>query len=210
MTLQLWLMYLMLVIIAAATPGPAILFVVTSSTLHGWRKAVFAASGNIAGLLCLGILAVTGLGTILKTSELIYSVVKYAGAAYLVWLGIKLILQKNPVIAARNSKRVAGDVSAAKLFFQAFGIAMSNPKAIVFLTALLPQFINIHQPLVSQFSILIGTLMLMSFSFLMLYALLAHNATIWLSRPGRMKVFNRASGSLFIGFGALLAASSNT
>jgi len=210
MTFQLWLMYLMLVIIATATPGPAILFVVTSSTVHGWRKAVFAASGNIAGLLCLGILAVTGLGTILKTSELIYSVVKYAGAAYLIWLGIKLILQKNTDIAARNNKRVSGDASVFKLFFQAFGVAMSNPKAIVFLTALFPQFVNIHQPLVPQFSILISTLMVLSFSFLMLYAFLAHNTKIWLSEPGRLKVFNRASGSLFIGFGALLAASSNT
>jgi len=86
MTIQSWLMYLTLVIVATATPGPAVLFIITNSTLHGWRKAVFAAFGNIFGLFCLGIIAVTGLGTILKTSEIMFNIIKYAGAAYLIYL----------------------------------------------------------------------------------------------------------------------------
>ena len=88
MTLQSWLMYLALVFVATSTPGPAVLFIMTNATLHGWRKAVFAALGNIAGLLCLGIIAVTGLGTILNTSEIIFNMIKYMGAAYLIYLEI--------------------------------------------------------------------------------------------------------------------------
>jgi len=108
-----------------------------------------------------------------------------------------------------KSQLISTDVSSQKLFFQAFGVVMSNPKAIVFLTALFPQFININKALIPQFSMLIATLMIFSFSFLMFYALLAHNVKIWLTKPNRIKVVNRTSGSVFIGFGVLLATSSN-
>lgn len=209
MTTQSWLIYLSLVFVATSTPGPAVLFIMTHSTLHGWRKAIFAALGNIAGLLCLGAIAVTGLGTILQTSEIIFKLIKYAGAIYLVYLGIKLFLQKDVDFSAMIDQGVSKDVSAVKIFFQALGVAVSNPKAIVFLTALFPQFININEALIPQFSVLITILMVFSFSFLMSYALLAHKIKAWLTRPNRVKVFYRTSGSIFVGFGLLLATSSN-
>ena len=95
MTTQSWLMYLTLVFVATATPGPVVLFIVTNSTIYGWKKASFAALGNIVGLFCLGLIAVTGLGTILKASEIIFNLIKYIGAIYLVYIGLKLMLQKN-------------------------------------------------------------------------------------------------------------------
>ncbi len=209
MSFHSWLIYLSLVIVATGTPGPAVLFIVTHSSLHGWRKAVFAALGNITGLFCLGILAVTGLGAVLKASELAFNLIKYAGSAYLIYLGLKMMVRENLSTTEMNPRAAVGEVSGQKLFFQALGIAMSNPKAIVFLTALFPQFINVNQGLVPQFSILISTLMALSFGFLMSYAILAHNTRSWLSRPSRVKVVNRVSRSVFIGFGAFLAASSN-
>lgn len=209
MTIQSWLMYLTLVIVATATPGPAVLFIMTNSTLHGWRKAAFAALGNIIGLFCLGIIAVTGLGTILKTSEIIFNIIRYAGAAYLIYLGLKLIFQKSMNFSTMKKQFILTDISSQKIFFQALGVALSNPKAIVFLTALFPQFVNINKSLTPQFSVLIATLMIFSFSFLMFYALLAHKAKTWLTKPNRIKAFNRTSGSIFIGFGVLLATSSN-
>ena len=209
MTIQSWVMYLLLVLIATSTPGPAVLFITTNSTLHGWRKAVFAAFGNILGLFCLGIIAVTGLGTILKTSEIVFNVIKYAGAAYIIYLGFRMFLQKNGDFTTIGNQTILTNISSQKLFLQAFGIALSNPKAIVFLTALFPQFVIIDDPLIPQFSALIATLMLFSFSFLMFYALLAHKAKTWLVQPNRIKAFNRTSGSVLVGFGLLLAAASN-
>jgi homoserine/homoserine lactone efflux protein len=209
MTLQSWLMYLTLVFIATSTPGPAVLFIMTNSTLHGWRKAVFAALGNIVGLFCLGIIAVTGLGTILKTSEVIFNIVRYAGAAYLVYLGLKLIFQKSFDFTTMKTEIDSTDVSAHKIFFQALGVALSNPKAIVFLTALFPQFVNTNEALIPQFSMLIATLMIFSFTFLMSYALLAHKVKAWLTNTNRIKAFNCTSGSIFVGLGVLLATSSN-
>jgi threonine/homoserine/homoserine lactone efflux protein len=72
METQTWLIYLMLVIVATSTPGPAVLFIMSNATLHGWQKALFIAFGNIIGLLFLGTVAVTGLGAILQTSEYIF------------------------------------------------------------------------------------------------------------------------------------------
>ena len=202
-------MYLTLVFVATATPGPAVLYITTHSSLYGWRKAIFAALGNILGLFCLGVIAVTGLGAILHTSAFIFACIKYAGAAYLIYLGCRMLFQKQSNFSDLTQDKNVRDISATKVFFQALGVALSNPKAIVFLTALFPQFINAHQALVPQFTILIATLMLFSFSFLMLYALLAHTAKTWLQNPNRIKAVNRTSGSIFIGFGILLAAASN-
>lgn len=209
MTIQSWLMYLTLVLVATATPGPAVLFIMTNASLHGWRKAVFAALGNIAGLFCLGIIAVTGLGTILKTSEMVFNLIKYAGAAYLVYLGLRMLFQEEIDLTKMHHQAAGPDASTRKIFLQALGVALSNPKAIIFLTALFPQFISIDRALVPQFAMLIATLMSFSFVFLMSYALLAHGAKTWLAQTSRVKAVNRTSGSIFIGFGILLATSSN-
>ena len=202
-------MYLMLVIVATSTPGPAVLFIMTQSTLHGWRKAAFSALGNIMGLFCMGILTVTGLGAILNTSEIVFNAVKYFGAAYLIYLGVRLFFQKGLNFQSTENNPAAAHVPSVKIFFQAFGVAVSNPKAIVFLTALFPQFLNIDAPLIPQFFILIFTLMTLSFSFLMFYALMAHKAKTWFAKSGRVRIVSRTSGAIFVGFGVLLAASSN-
>lgn len=208
-SIQSWTLYLTLVFIATATPGPAVLFATTNSLLYGWRKTVFAALGNIFGLFILGLIAITGLGAILKTSAVIYSAVKLLGAAYLIYLGIKLLFNRDDKVNGTTSKPVTTNISTHRLFLQAFGIAVTNPKAIVFLTALFPQFINTNSSLLPQFSVLILTLMSSSFFFLVLYSIIACKAKGWLSNPGRNRMVNKASGSLFIGFGILLASSSN-
>ena len=209
MTIQSWIIYLTFVLVATATPGPAVLFITTNSMLHGWQKSIFAALGNIVGLFCLGIIAITGLGAILKTSVVIYSVVKYVGAAYLVFLGLKMFFQGNTEFKELNPIGKPATISSQKLFLQAFGVAISNPKAIMFLTALFPQFIDIGTPVIQQFSVLIITLMAFSFSFLLFYSVLAHQAKGWLSKPRRLKAVNRMSGTIFIGFGIILATSTN-
>ena len=209
MTIRSWLMYLLLVLVATSVPGPAVLFITTKSALYGWRKAIFAALGNITGLFCLGIIAITGLGTILKTSEFVFDIVKYAGAAYLIYLGVKMIFQKNTNFDTLKNQLAPNESTSKKIYFQALGVAISNPKAIVFLTALFPQFVYTSDPLIPQFSLLIAVLMFFSFSFLMTYALLAHRAKTWLTKSGRVSAINRTGGSIFIGLGILLAASKN-
>ena len=210
MTLESWLVYLLLVTVATATPGPAVLFVVNISTGYGWRTALFSALGNISGLFCLGIVAVAGLGTILKTSAFVFGCFKYAGAVYLIYLGVRLLLRREQAGPGTEAAKARIGISPRRVFCQALGVALSNPKAIMFLTALFPQFLQVDLPLVPQFFRLIVTLMAFSFLFLMLYALAAHKACAWLQGAGRKTLVNRASGSVFVGFGVLLAGSSNS
>lgn len=209
MSLESWIIYLALVIAATATPGPAVLFIVTNSALYGWKNATYIALGNIAGLMILGIVAISGLGTILNASASIFNVIKYFGAAYLFYLGVKLIFQKTSGSISTAEQIIPSEIKSNRLFVQALLVAVSNPKAIVFLTALFPQFINTHSPLFGQCLVLLITLMLFSFSFLMFYAFLAQRTKNWLGEPNRIKYFNRSSGAVFIGFGILLATSSN-
>ena len=93
---------------------------------------------------------------------------------------------------------------------QAMGIAVSNPKAIVFLTALLPQFISINAPVMPQFLILIAVLSLFSLSFLTSYAILAHKARVWLTKSNKIGIFTKMGGVVFIMFAILLAVTTNS
>ncbi len=209
MTIQSWLIYVSLVVVATSTPGPAVLFIMTNSAMYGWKRSLFAALGNISGLLILGALAVIGLGAVLKTSVLLFEILKYIGAGYLIYLGLKMILSKNGSgeLGYLGDRKTCTDRSPRTVYFHALGIALSNPKAIIFLTALFPQFIQEKSPLLPQFTTLMSTLMIFSFGFLMLYAFLAHSARRWLLKPGRINILNRTSGSIFVGFGCLLASS---
>jgi homoserine/homoserine lactone efflux protein len=208
MTFQSWLIYLTLVFIATSTPGPAVFFIMTKSTLYGWEKASFSALGNITGLFCLGIIAVTGLGTILKTSEIIFNMVKFAGAAYLIYLGLVQFFTKNADNTVSKTPLTTRSVSSGKIFLQALGVAISNPKAIIFLTALFPQFLDVNKALAPQFAILVSVLMTSSFCFLMFYAIVAHKIKDWLIAPSRLNLFRKITGSVFISFGVLLATAS--
>ncbi|MCK5069529.1 MAG: LysE family translocator, partial [Desulfocapsa sp.] len=112
MTIESWLLYLILVLAATATPGPAILFIISSSTLYGWKKASYAALGNITGLVLLGIVAITGLGTLLETSVTVFNIIKYAGAAYLVYLGLKLIFKKHSTLPSIKETISPAEISS--------------------------------------------------------------------------------------------------
>ena len=208
MSLHSWVIYIGFVLIATSTPGPAVLFIVSNSILHGKKKAVFAALGNITGLLCLGIISISGLGTILTASQVAFNVIKYFGATYLIYLGFKMFFQNGSNTNIINSAVYEKNNINIKTFFKALGVAISNPKAIIFLTALFPQFLNVEKELLHQFILLISTLLIFSFSFLMIYGTFASYAKQWLLEPKRFKVFNKIGGSVFFAFGVLLAISS--
>ncbi len=209
MSIETLFIYLTLVLAVTSTPGPAVLFIMSNTLSYGWQKSLIVAFGNIFGLLFVGIISVTGLGIIVQSSEYIFNIIKYIGAMYLIYLGVKLILKKDFEIKNMEDKTIHKNISSKKVFLQAFIVAISNPKVIVFLTALFPQFIILKNPLLPQFSMLITIYMLSSFLCLMIYSLLAYRAKNWLNKENRIKTMNRTSGSIFIGFGALLATSTN-
>lgn len=207
MNYESWIVFASIAFIATITPGPAILLVTTHSVTFGTRSSIATMLGNVTGLFIMSLLSVMGLSAVILHSAPIFFLVKMAGAVYLVYLGVKLWRHGFGLDELRSvpSDAVQPRPRATKLFANGLFVALSNPKAIAFTTALFPQFILPEQPIALQFTILIVTFMFLSFACLFAYAVMAaetKNRSTHIKLPGIMsKVF----GGAFIGSGVFLA-----
>lgn len=200
MSFKVWFAYVSVASIATLSPGMMVMLVMTRSLEHGWRRTIFSALGNAAGLLILGIFSISGLTLILMASESAFVILKYAGAFYLIYLGYKQFYLKSNVESITNAEKA---VTGRELFFEALTVALTNPKAWIFLNALLPQFIDSDKSVIPQFSLLIVTLLLLSVSCLLTYAALASRLKYRISG----NVFNKVTGSTFFVLGIVLIVS---
>jgi homoserine/homoserine lactone efflux protein len=212
MSYQLWLGFLVAVIVIALSPGPSAVTCMSSGLRHGVLRSLPAVAGLQAALIIqLGIVA-AGLGAVIAASATAFFLLKLAGAAYLIWLGIQRwrAAATPPVDPDAASDPSAPDHQGWALFTQGLLVNLTNPKAIVFIAALVPQFIDPHAPQLPQF-LIIGLTMCGIDSVVMTgYATLAARCRQWLSRPDWMRWQNRFFGTLFITAGALLARSQQT
>jgi threonine/homoserine/homoserine lactone efflux protein len=189
--------------LAILSPGPAVLLSLRNGTRLGARSVAWSALGNISGVGCLSIAAILGLGVVLTSSVILFNAVKIAGAAYLIYIGVRHLLGRNVLIPAETD---TGSVSGSPwaLYREGFLIAATNPKAVLFFTALFPQFINAKAAILPQFLILTGVFMAISYALHLVYASMAAQAKIFLSKPFLAAWFNRSIGAAFIAFGAML------
>lgn len=205
MLLSTWLTYLVVSLICVLTPGPGVLFAISNSVRLGWQRAIYSSFGNIFGLFCVSSLTMTGLGALLKTSALMFTVLKVIGGGYLIYLGVRQFRSKENLFMSTDATTTAEHSFSSKdLFLKGVLVAITNPKAIMFFSALFPQFIKTDAALVPQFFILTSTFMVLSFSSLMIYALSANSAKRWFSQAHHAMWFNRTSGSLFVLLGMSL------
>lgn len=210
MELSTWLLFIAVGTAAVVSPGPAILLSISNSVRFGMAKVFLSTLGNISGLFILSTAAIFGLGAIFKTSTHLFFVVKLIGAAYLIYLGIRqwrskanfFAEQPDPDKLKKGSSKRNQNKSNVKIFSEGFLIAMTNPKAILFFTALFPPFINTNKDLPQQFLIMTFTFMAMSFICLMSYGLLASRVKNWFAMGNRTTWFNRILGSVFVTIGA--------
>lgn len=201
-----WLLFIAVAFVAIISPGSAILLSISNSIRFGMGKVMLSSFGNICGLFILSSAAVFGLGAILKTSTTLFLMIKLLGAAYLIYLGVRQWCSKTNFFSGSDSHIGVKSKSNKQIFIEGFLIALTNPKAILFFTALFPQFINTQLALVPQFLIMTLTFMVLSFLSLVAYGLLASKAKGWFSTGHqRTKWFNRVLGGLFamIGVGLL-------
>lgn len=205
MTLETWFYYILTMLVLTATPGPSILFSVSNSLNGGIKKAFFGALGGTTAITGIMTLSFTGMGVVIMASELLFNIIKWVGVAYLIYLGISAILSKdnNYHLSEKEQKQ-----SYSATYWSGFMVGASNPKAILFFTALFPQFINPATSLWEQYLILSATFIFFEMTWLMLYAYFASKTLPWLQVKGRAKLVNRITGSLFIGAGAILATTS--
>jgi threonine/homoserine/homoserine lactone efflux protein len=198
MNLHLFLAYCLAVAILVLIPGPVVTLVVANSLSHGSRSGLASVAGaSIGNAILLGATAV-GLVAFFALMSEIFEVVRWAGALYLIWLGIRAWRAhggEGPAMAAPAKK------SSRTMFAQGFLIAITNPKAIIFYIAFLPQFVDSHLPAGPQLLAMIATMIVMALLSDSAYALLAGRARGWFTAPGRRRLQNRVTGTLLIGLG---------
>ncbi|WP_151703639.1 LysE family transporter [Nitrincola alkalilacustris] len=204
MSLSVWLAFVAASVIIAATPGPGAVLVLATSLRYNYRTVVHALIGlEIALLIHLMIVAI-GLGALLAASDTAFLALKVVGAGYLVWLGFQKWI--SPVHAI-EAERIHLE-SSSRLFRQGLLVNLTNPKAIIFIVALTPQFINTNAPQVLQYCILGATMVVVDVIIMTLIALLAGRFRRWFHDEKMLSIQNRVFGGLFISAGAALAVSS--
>ncbi|UDG75440.1 LysE family translocator [Achromobacter sp. 77] len=171
MTLATLLLFVLASAVAIITPGPTVLLALSNGSRHGVRAACWGMGGAVlADLVLIGAVA-CGLGVLLAASEVAFQIVKWAGAAYLAWLGVKLLRSDAALTLPSERPRDARPDGRA-LGMRSFVVALTNPKALLFMSAFLPQFINPAAPLPAQYAILAGILALLNVATMLAYATL--------------------------------------
>lgn len=202
MTFEWWFAYLLTSIVLSLSPGSGAINTMTTSISHGYRGAAASIAGLQTGLGIHIVLVGIGLGTLFSRSLIAFEVLKWAGAAYLIWLGI----QQWRAAGALDLNTLAQAQSRSRLYKRAVFVNLTNPKSIVFLAALFPQFIMPHEPQVMQYVVLGITTIVVDVIVMIGYATLAQRIAGWIKGPRQMKALNKVFGSLFMLIGVLLAS----
>lgn len=199
--LDAFLIYLLVQTLVAISPGPAVLLVVSQGMRHGTRASVVGAIGIEAGNVCWFALSAIGLGAAIQTSAWVFDLLRWAGAAYLAWLGLTMLWQvRRPLPAVQPVTTATG-----RLFRDGMLTQLANPKAMVYFTALLPQFIDPAQSIPLQCAV-IGTLtVLIEIPVFTAYGWLGHRSRHVLGGGPGMRVFLGGVGAFLVAAGARLA-----
>jgi len=208
MAFELWCIYALAVLVLTATPGPSVFLCVTTSVARSLRASCYAAVGIVCAITGLMTLSYVGLGVLITQSEWAFMLIKYLGAIYLIYLGLKAWFASQDAFDPAQGDAASSARQHRSSFLSGFLVGISNPKALVFFGALFPQFIDPQASLWGQYMVLASTFVVLEFSWLMTYAYLGQRSRHWLMQEGRARWFNRITGSIFVGAGALLSTSS--
>jgi threonine/homoserine/homoserine lactone efflux protein len=204
MSLELWLAFVAASAILLAIPGPTILIVVSYALGHGRRAALSTVAGVALGDFTAMTCSMLGLGALLATSAMLFTALKWLGAAYLVYLGLKLWRAPPTLAAAAADEAGASPVPELRpwrMFGHAYLVTALNPKSLVFFVAFLPQFLDLSAPLAPQMIVLEATFVTLAALNALAYALAASAARTQIRRPSVQRAVNRVGGSLLIGAG---------
>jgi threonine/homoserine/homoserine lactone efflux protein len=200
MSLQVYLAFVAACIALALLPGPIVTLVIANGLRHGTRAALTNIAGAQAGLAIVISIVAVGLTSLMATMGYWFDWVRFAGAAYLVWLGIKLI--RFPVEGVKTDE--PPPPPRGGFFLQGFVVLLSNPKVLVFFGAFIPQFMDMNRDHVSQVALLGVTFMITAAITDSIYALAAGRARKFFSAR-RTRLVSRISGGFMIGGGLWLA-----
>ena len=208
MSLSLWLTLLLACVVISFTPGAGAINTMGNALNNGVRRAIWGILGQQAALVIHIAIVALGVGVLVASSPFTFDVIRYAGAAYLAYLGLRLILRR-PVVEradAGSPAPVAASESRWSMFRRGLWVNLLNPKAIVFFLAFLPQFIRPSEPLVPQYAIVAATVIAVDILVMWgFFALMAHGFRRFTRTARGQRTVDIVFGVLFIAVALLLA-----
>ncbi|MEO1247274.1 MAG: LysE family translocator [Pseudomonadota bacterium] len=205
MTTDTWLLYVSTVLVFMSTPGPSHLLMLSASMSNGFHRSLATAAGDLSANAIQILLAGLGLAAIVSASRYGFAFVKWAGVAYLVWVGVRQILAS---FKRNGDTPGAPPASLRRLWFRGFVTSAANPKAVVFFAALFPQFLNPEHALAPQIAVLGATYIVIDGCFLAAYG----KSASWLAQRLRSRYkawVDRAAGTSLIAAAILLGLRTN-
>ena len=203
MNMELWIPFALASTLILIIPGPTIILVISQAVTHGRRSVVPLVIGVILGDFTAMTLSLLGLGALMATSAALFTIFKWVGALYLIYLGIKLWKFNSENNSVQYNTK---NTSARSLLKSSFIVTALNPKGIAFFVAFLPQFVDPLKPAFSQLTLLGGTFLLLATINSALYAIFAGQLGEQMKKKTIRKWFNRCGGSALIGAGIFTAA----
>ncbi|WP_420548566.1 LysE family translocator [Curvivirga sp.] len=195
MVWEVWLSFTLISIANIVTPGPAILNTIRRAMQLGLIKTIPTISGNALGLFTSGVICASGVATIIMTSDTLWILFQYIGIGYLAWLGLKLIFKTEKIV---TDTQIEAGIRGKLLFSEAYILAVTNPKAILFFIALFPQVIKPQEALFTQSIILTGTYCVLSITSLLGYSTAASLLRTRFITQRRYQVFRIISGIILL------------
>ena len=194
-------------VVAIAIPGPTVLLALANGTRYGVKRSTYGMLGAVASDIVLVVAVGLGLGALLLASETVFTVVKWIGVAYLVYLGIRMLLSRGALLHGDPTADPRGTRRA--VFLRSFLVAVTNPKGYLFVGALLPQFITPGAGVVVQYLVIGVVFCTIDFTIMFAYALLGSQAVRVLKRRGAVWI-ERVSGVILLGLAGWLALARRT
>jgi len=203
MRFETWFLFVVTEAVLSITPGPAVLFVLSQGIRQGAAKSVWASLGILSANAMYFVLSATSLGALIVASYDLFFLIKWAGAAYLLYLGLQCFLSKSSILKMPDEN--SGSTRSFRIWRDGFLLQGANPKALLFFSAILPQFLDPNQSIAWQVFILGVSSIVVEFFILLAYGQLAGRTIALAKDPRFEKLSNRIAGCLLIGAGLGLA-----
>jgi homoserine/homoserine lactone efflux protein len=203
MSLSTWLAFFVASWLISLSPGAGAISCMAAGMRYGYRRGLWNIAGLQLGILFILLIVAAGLGALLAASSVAFEAIKWLGAAYLVWLGIQQWRAPARLLAPDDGAADGG--SRHELVLKGFLVNATNPKGILFMLAVLPQFIDPNAPQGIQYGICAATLAFTDLVVMSAYTGLAARVLAALREPSHIRAVNRTFGGLFVAAGALLA-----
>jgi len=190
--------------VVVLSPGPAAIAVTSEAVMNGYKRSVWLILGVAVANAVFFVLSATGIATLILSSSLLFSLIKWVGVAYLMYLGLHAIFSKTGPI--HLNKTNPDSVNIPTIFARGFSLEIANPKALIYFSALLPQFIDVTSPIIPQMAVYCMITFVLDLSCYSLYAYFGSKTAILKNSPVALKMVNKIAGSMLVFIGMRMAS----